>query len=125
MKKSLGAEIQDIKKELSSNQSKISNLDDKIEQLEMYSRRNGVRIHGIPENKDENTDELVLKIAEDIGADIPKLALGRSHRVGKRFTDRKAPRPIIVKYISHNYKTELLKHKNIFYLKNSQRTVFT
>ena len=42
----------------------------------MYSRRKAVRIHRIHENKDENKDELVhLKIADDIGADIPKFAL--------------------------------------------------
>ena len=49
----------------------------------MYGRRNGVRLYGIKENKDVNTDKIVLKVAEKIGANIPDFGLGRSHRVGK------------------------------------------
>ena len=76
----------------------------------MYGRRNGVRLHGIPENSTENTDEIVMKIARKIGADIPDMALSRSHRVGPKQQGK--PRPIIVKFIGHSYKTRLLKNKN-------------
>jgi hypothetical protein len=77
---------------------------------EMYGRRNGVRLHGIPEKSAENTDEIVMKIAREIGADIPDMALSRSHRVGPKQQGK--PRPIIAKFIGHNYKTRLLKNKN-------------
>ena len=45
----------------------IKNLEEKVDDLEMYGRR----ILGIPERKDENTDELVMKVVNQLGADVP------------------------------------------------------
>ena len=87
----------------------MSELESQIEQLEMYGRRNGVRIYGIDVEKGENTDQLMLDLAHRIGADIPKCALGRCHRVGR--PNNNSHRAIIAKFISHNYKVELLKCK--------------
>ena len=74
----------------------------------MYGRRNGIRLFGIKEHKDESTDNIVLAVANKINAQIPTIGLGRSHRVGKPTTDGK-PRAIIAKFISHNMKVEFLK----------------
>ena len=105
--------INDLETRLSivekSENQKVSELESQIEQLEMNGRRNGVRIYGIDEEKGENTDQLVLDLAHRIGADIPKYALGRSHRVGR--PNNNGHRAIIAKFISHNYKVELLKCK--------------
>ena len=75
----------------------------------MYGRRNGIRIHGIPENEGEKTDEIVIKLAQDMGANIPSSALGRSHRVGRKNNNR--PRAIIAKFVGHNHKVAYLKQK--------------
>lgn len=109
IKQTFTEEITNLKQQINGQSDTIVKLEQQIEELEMYGRRNGVRIHGIPESTDELTDNIVLKIAKDIGADIPKFAIGRSHRVGR--PNSSYPRPIIVKFISHNFKTELLKHK--------------
>jgi hypothetical protein len=76
----------------------------------MCGRRIRVRLHGIPEKSEKTTDEIVMKIALEIGADIPDMALSRSHRVGPKQQGK--PRPNIAKFIGHNYKTRLLKNKN-------------
>ena len=59
--------INDLETRLSivekSENQKVSELESQIEQLEMYRRRNGVRIYGIDEEKGENTDQLVLDLA--------------------------------------------------------------
>ena len=34
----------------------------KLDEMEQYSRRNCLKIAGIPEEKDENTDTLVLNV---------------------------------------------------------------
>ena len=104
--KDLETRVSDLEK---NENEKVCELENKVEQLEMYGRRNGVRIYGIDEEKGENTDQLVLNLAHSIGADIPKFALGRSHRVGR--PNNKGHRAIIAKFISHNYKVELLKCK--------------
>ena len=88
--------------------TRIVNLENQVEGLEMYGRRNGIRLFGIKEHKDESTDNIVLAVANKINAQIPTIGLGRSHRVGKPTTDGK-PRAIIAKFISHNMKVEFLK----------------
>ena len=98
-----------FEKELEERDQKIAELENKIDDLEMYGRRNGIRIHGIPENEGEKTDEIVIKLAQDMGANIPSSALGRSHRVGRKNNNR--PRAIIAKFVGHNHKVAYLKQK--------------
>ncbi|KAK3103244.1 hypothetical protein FSP39_017777 [Pinctada imbricata] len=103
------SEMTALKQEIKLKDVKINELKNKVEGLEMYGRRNGIRVYGIPEQEHENTDEIVLSLANDIQAKIPDIALGRSHRVGPKTGNK--PRPIIAKFIGHNYKVEFLKHK--------------
>ena len=113
------SEIESLKSIVSEKDLKIQELEDRLEGLEMYGRRNGVRIHGIPEKIGESTDEIVLNLAKKVGADIPEFALGRSHRVGPKASGK--TRPIIAKFIGHNFKVGLLKNKkNLKTLKNCE-----
>ncbi|KAK3084225.1 hypothetical protein FSP39_010276 [Pinctada imbricata] len=54
--------------------------------------------------------KILIKLSWKIGADIPDTALGGSHRVGPK--QRGQARPIIAKFVGHNFKTRLLKNKN-------------
>ena len=51
--------------------------------LEQYTRRNSIRISGYPEQANENTDEIVLTIAEAINVQLRPSDIDRSHRVEK------------------------------------------
>lgn len=55
-----------------------------IEDLQQYTRRNCVIVSGVPEEKGENTDDKVIKLANE-KMDIPldETDLDRSHRTGK------------------------------------------
>ena len=114
-------ELQTLKENIKQRDDKIQELESKVEGLEMYGRRNGIRIHGIPESADENTDKIVMELASDIGADIPGVALGRSHRVGRKGTGK--PRAIIAKFIGHNHKVRILRNKKV--LRDLQDTADT
>ena len=50
--------------------ARVSNLEKAVDQGEQCSRRNNLRITGYRETENENTDDIVLKIAADIGSDI-------------------------------------------------------
>ena len=86
----------------------IDQLEMKVDHLEMYSRRSSIRINGVPENNEENTDNIVVKISECIGVDIFQDHIDRSHRVGRKGDYN---RPIIVKFHGHRQKVSLLKAK--------------
>ena len=69
-----------------------------MDRQEQYSRRNCLLIHGIKEEKDENTDNVVIKfIQDDLQEEINIEDLDRMHRIGK--TNNGKSRPIIVKFV--------------------------
>ena len=109
LKHEYDTKINDLNAGIEKRDAQIDELKQRTEELEMYGRRNGIRIYGLKESTNENTDKLVLKLARDIGATVSDDALGRSHRVGPKRDN--GPRPIIAKFTGHNTKVEILKHK--------------
>lgn len=92
-------EIQNLKEE----------LDLKTDQLEMYSRRNCLRIFGLAEEEGENTDEKVIAVARKISVDLSINDIDRSHRVGRKIDGKS--RPVIVKFVSYRKRREVFQSK--------------
>ena len=68
-------------------------------------------IHGLPESKNENTDELVIAaIKEKMGEEIEKNEIDRSHRIGVPKNNGKS-RPIIIKFVRYNTRCKIFKNK--------------
>ena len=103
------AVIGDLRDQLHDLHQRLDEADAKTEENAQYSRRNSVRIHGVPEMQGELTDNIVVRIGETIGADIFPEMIDRSHRVGRESDD--FDRPIICKFTSHKHKLALLTKK--------------
>ena len=84
---------------------KNQQLEDKLDDLEQYSRRNSIRITGIEENTDV-TQFLANKLDVDVGNHIE-----RYHPVGKRREDGK-PRPLLVKFLNYHSRSAVLKNRS-------------
>ena len=92
-------------------QSRVSGLEEKCDDLEQYSRRNIVRIRGIPERRDEDTDEMVKELAaQKLEVKVGYSDIVRSHRIGRKNDDKATPRDIIVSFTSHNTKTAIMRN---------------
>ncbi|KAL1269201.1 hypothetical protein QQF64_031490 [Cirrhinus molitorella] len=81
-------------------QSSDKDVRSRIEQLERYSRRWCLKVHGVPETKNENLHSIVLNILEHVAPDIRgKLrdTLDVMHRVRKR-NQNGDKRSIIVRF---------------------------
>ena len=106
-------------------------LKEKVNNLEQYTRRNSIRVHGIPEESDkENCEDIVLNFfKEQMNMDIPLADIDRTHRVGKvtpekritRQSGKTLPRAIIVKFVS--YRTRRLVFSKKKDLKGSRHTI--
>ncbi|KAH3820019.1 hypothetical protein DPMN_121763 [Dreissena polymorpha] len=68
--------------ENSELKAKLNLLEIKLNAKEQYFRLNLVRISGIKENRDENTDDLVLVLSRKNGSNLTLPELDRTHRVG-------------------------------------------
>ena len=86
--------ISELQKNVNDMSATIESLKGCLDRQEQYSRRNCLLIHGLPESKNENTDELVIDaIKEKIGEEIKKNEIDKSHRLGAPKNDGKS-RPI-------------------------------
>ena len=116
----------------------ISNLFNKIDELEQYSRRNCLLINGIKEvdppkenvseetievSTQENTDIAVLLLFnEKLGVDVHIKDIDRTHRIGRQKQKNKgAPRPIIVKFSNDNTRQRVFQARRK--LKGTQITI--
>lgn len=114
----LTSEINTLKSENEALRSENADLMYRVETLEFqadaseqYSRRDSVRISGIAESANENTDDLILDLCTAMEASITINDLAVSHRVGKRNSSSK-PRDILVKFVSR-------RSRNLFYKKRT------
>lgn len=90
--------------------AEIVQLKKKSDQAEQYSRRNNVRISGLPEvstGTDENTDIKVIEMASKLGVFLTLQDIDISHRLGVRKPDRR--RDIIVKFTTRRAKHKIYK----------------
>lgn len=97
-----------LKRSNAALQQKVSQMESTIDDLEQYSRRNCIRVSGIPERNNENTDDIVLKLAEELDVNLSIAEIDRSHRVG-RVT--KKNRDIIVKFSTYRSRQKMYSQR--------------
>ena len=75
---SLSNKVSAIEAENLELRERVKALESEMDLANQYSRRNSVRASGIPEERGENTDTLILNIANSIGADVTIEEIDRS-----------------------------------------------
>ena len=91
-------------------QGRMGVLEERCDDLEQYSRRNTMRIRGVPETAGENTDAVVQELAaRKLEVRVADHDVVRSHRVGRKTEDRQTPRDVIVRLTTHNMKATIMQ----------------
>ena len=127
------AEIAQRDETIKSLQSQVDETRAQLDDLEQYSRRNCLLIHGVPETTPQNTDNIVRNLAKDkLNQEISPLDIDRSHRIGQRgkkdAKGRQLIRPIIVKFSRYSTRSQFyaarknLKGSKIFIHENLTST---
>ena len=62
-----------------------------VDDLQQYTRRTNLLIHGVPEKPGENTDNVVCNVLKKMNVNMPLDDIGRSHRLGKKIDGKKRP----------------------------------
>ena len=86
-----------------------------IDDLEQYSGRNCLLLHGVVETNAECTNDIIIIIiqtcAEELGIDVKQEYLERSHRLGKVKRNGNKSQPIIVKFARYAVRNKVLSNK--------------
>ena len=102
---SLELELGREKKVSKQQRSDIQELQESLDELEQYSPKNSVEIHGIPENIGISNDEVVCKVAAAVSVQIAPENIEISHRLHRK----KGIKPIIAKFPNHKDKAKLYR----------------
>ena len=145
---SLNMKLNKVEDDLNENYTDIEQLYDNLENLENHSRRNNVKIFGIPEKPEKDGPELWEHCESAVRQEIESklkikgrnMAIERAHRVGRRHAPtrhllngtkvKSRPRPIVVKFLLWKDKEKVIKAartikpKEVQFLEDfSQRTL--
>ncbi|XP_060578456.1 uncharacterized protein LOC132735517 [Ruditapes philippinarum] len=134
------SETDQLKKDLKNKQNELDEIKDKMQcirdrvrretetndrvlnDLEQYSRRNNIRIYGVPgdsekQSSQETTTKVVSLLNEKLSMSITEENIDIAHRLGQY---KGKDRPVIVKFVRRQVKNEVfekikrLKTTNIF-----------
>ena len=84
-----------------------------VDQQAQYSRRNCLLFYGIKDEKDEDTDRIIINtVKEEMDIDIFPNDLDWLHCIGNPKT-RKKERSIIVNFVRYNLRHNIFKNKKL------------
>ena len=116
----LGQVVTQVKQDLLSSQEEIKRLKTKVstlqyqaDSLEQYTRRNSLRIDGIPESGGENVYDVVLELFNEqlkTERKITRDDIDRAHRLSGKPSDGSC-RTILVKFVSYQTRQLIFKAK--------------
>ena len=109
-----------MKAKVLQSENEIKLLQQSFNDMDQYLRRDCVKIRGLPIDSQQNSNNLVLKIAEKIGIDIKESDISVSHILRRRnFVDQSRLRQnsteaIIVKFVRRDIKDKFYRaRKNL------------
>ena len=89
---------------------KVNKLSSLVDRQEQYSRRNCILIHGVKENQNEDTDEVVVnKVKSEMDLEISPADIDRTHRIG--LPSKSKNRPIIFKFVRYMDRRRVFTNK--------------
>ena len=104
-------QISELKIEVKYLNEKIETIDSSLYCHEQYSRRNYLLIQSVKENKEKDTDKVVIEFFEkEMKEKLLANDMDRSHRLGEKQTGKR-PRPIIIKFTRQNVRNVIFRKK--------------
>ena len=100
LKKELDAALYKLGKQ----QEEIDNLWGKQDDLEQYSRKNSLELHGIPRGAYSSTEEAVLEVTNVLNVNVRPEDIEICHHIRLKHSEA-----IIVKFVSHKVKSRVYK----------------
>ena len=104
--------IKELKETIDILTEKNKSLTSNVDELEQYSCKNCLLLHGVQENENENTDDIILKaISEELSIEIKENDLDRAHRIGNSNRKDGKPQAIIVKFTCYAIQNKVYSNK--------------
>lgn len=107
----LSALIESLSAENTLLKKKIRDLEERVEDMEQYSRSNCLEIQGIPLTPTEDVLSIVKEVGQALDMQIADTMVDACHRLGRRNDDN--PPGIIVKFVRRTDKEKFLQKRRV------------
>ena len=97
-------ELQALRKKVKDQKSEINELYESQDDLEQYTRKNSLEIHGVSEHLYTSTEDVVIKLGEVLNVPIQSEDIDISHKL---YSGKNKPKNIIVNFISQKKRRKL------------------
>lgn len=104
---SLRTELRSTKRKLNEQEEETDKLYGRLDDLEQYTRKNSLEIHGISQNAYTATEDVVIKLGEALNVPITSSDIEISHRLKRQGGNS----PIVVKFLNHKIKSKLYRER--------------
>lgn len=102
--------VNGLRSEVSQLKPQLLETNNRVEQLEQFSRLNNLRLYGIPEQENENTDQTVIDICRNkLNINLSPNHIDISHRLK---TQVNGIRPILVRLVNRSTKKNIFNKKS-------------
>lgn len=109
--KEMAEKIEALEDKLRHKEKEISDLNTRVQDMEQYSRRNSLRIFGLVEESNEQTEKVVTCFLNNkLNVSLTESCIDRVHRVGKPSSGK--IRPIILKLTNYHDRDSIFKVKS-------------
>ena len=92
---------------LKDMERRLDEAEERHDNLEQYTRKFNLVIHGISEREDEDNAENVIELGKLLNVNLTRGDIDIVHRMNVK--SKNQPRPIIVRFTSYNAKSQLYK----------------
>ena len=117
--KSLEEQLLESKKEVEELDERLNDIEANHDDLEQYTRKFNLVIHGIPEHEEEDNVANIVTLGKLLKVNLTPGDTGIVHRMNMKSKD--TPRPIIARFSNYNTKSKL--YKATFNLRNADLKV--
>ena len=105
--------IKSLCTQISFLHDELKKMETQVDQQVQYSRRNCFLFHGIKEEKDKDTNNIIINtVKKEMDIEILPKDLDRSYQIGNSRTKKKE-RPIMLKFIRYNLRHKIFKNKKL------------
>ncbi|KAB0796934.1 hypothetical protein PPYR_10995 [Photinus pyralis] len=94
-------------------QRENSEIKEKLNELEQYTRKNIFEVYGVPESPGENIAVVVQAVANSIGFKLERWMIDTTHRLRKNANRPDQARGIIIKFVRRLDKEEFMRLKRV------------
>ena len=86
-------------------------LQEELDTIEQYSRRNCLVVHGIPQTKEDSGEAVLQVFNSQLNVWVMPYCIDRSHRLGRFQPSSNKPRPVIVEFVSYETRRQVFSAK--------------